>query len=65
VQFAAAPQADGGLDPGALEVQVERDQGEALLIEGDAQPIDLAAMGQQSPHPQRLVVEVGAGVAVR
>ena len=33
VQFAALPKADGELDPGTLEVNVQRDQGKAFLIE--------------------------------
>ena len=64
VQLAALGQADGELDPGPLEVQVEGDQGEALLIEGHPQFFDLAPVGQQFAHSQGLVVEVGPGMGV-
>ena len=45
-------------------MHVEGDQGEALLVEGTPQLVDLAPVGQQLAHPQRVVVEVAAGVAV-
>ena len=64
VQLAALAQANGELDPGPLEVEVERDQGEALLVEGDPQFFDFAAVGQQLAGAQGLVVEVGPGMAV-
>ena len=64
MELAALAQADGGFDPGALEVDVEGNQGEALLIDGDAQFVDLFAVGQQPAGPEGLVVEVGAGVGV-
>ena len=56
MQLAALAQADGGFDPGALEVDVERNQGEALLIDGDAQFVDFFAVGQQPAGPEGLVV---------
>ena len=64
VQLAAFGQTDCQLDPGALEVQVQGDQGEAFLISGNPHFVNFAAVGQQFAHPQRLVVEKGAGMAV-
>ena len=41
MQFAAFAETDGELDPGPFEVEIERDQGEALLVQFDAQFVDL------------------------
>ena len=64
VQFAAFAKANGDLDPGALEVDVQGDQGEALLIELPPQLVDFTAVGQQLAGAQRVVVEISPGVAV-
>ena len=64
VQFAALAKAEGHLEPGTLEVEIQGDEGEALLLEGGAELIDLAAVGQQFAHPQRFVVEEAASMAV-
>ena len=64
MQFAPFAQADGELDPGPLEMNVEGDQRQAFLIHQATQLVDLAAMGQQFAGAQWVVVEVTAGVAV-
>ena len=64
MQLAAFAQADGELDPGPLEVNVEGDQRQAFLIHQAAQLVDLAAMGQQFAGAQRVVVEVAAGIGL-
>jgi len=46
VQLSALAQAEGHLDPGALEMQVQGNEGEALLLKGGAEFVDLAAMAQ-------------------
>lgn len=62
VQFAALAKANGELDPGTFEMDVQGHQGQPFLIQLPAQFVDLAAMGQQLAHPQRLMVEVLAGL---
>lgn len=64
VQLAALAKAEGHLEPGTLEVEIQGDEGEALLLEGGAEFLDLAAVGQQFAHPQRFVVEEAASMAV-
>ena len=62
VEFAPFAQADGEFDPTAFEVNIQRDQGEPFGVELTPELVDLAAMGQQPAHPQRLMVEVAAGL---
>ena len=64
MQLATFAQADGELDPGPLEVNVEGDQRQPFLIHQTAQLVDLTAMGQQFAGAQWVVVEVTAGVGV-
>ena len=64
MQLAAFAQADGELDPGPFEVNVEGDQRQPFLIHQAPQLVDFTAMGQQFAGAQRVVVEVTAGVGV-
>lgn len=64
MQLAPLAQADGHFDPGTLQLQVEGNQGQAFLIQQATQLVDFPPVGQQFAHPQRVVVEVAAGMAV-
>ena len=60
VQLPPLADADGELDPGPLEMDVEGDQGQAFLIELPAEFVDLAAVSQQPASPQWIVIEIAA-----
>ena len=46
-------------------MQIEGNQGEPFLFEVTPQFVDFAAMGEEAPHPQWLVIEIPAGMGVR
>ena len=63
MEFASFAKADGELDPGALEVELQWNQGETFLIQVNPKLVDLTPMGEQAPDPQGVVVEVGPRMA--
>ena len=46
-------------------MQVEWNQGEPFFLEVTPQLVDFAAMGEEAPHPEGVVIEIAAGVGVR
>src|SRR5919106_550536 len=43
--------------PALVEIELERDHGHALTLDGDAQFVDLLLLQKQTPRPARLVLE--------
>ncbi len=64
MELASLGQPQRQLDPGALEVKVQGNQGQSLLLQGDAKFGDLAPVCQELSHPQGLVVEEPTRMAV-
>src|SRR5215471_4242780 len=55
-QLLAARERELDLYPAAAEVELRRDDGEALLGDGGRQPLDLAPVEQELPRPVGVVV---------
>src|SRR5258706_6173079 len=64
VELLAARQPQLDLGAAALEVDPQRDQGEALALDLAGDAVDLAAMEQQLAWASRLMIEIGAGLLV-
>ena len=64
MQLPTLAESDRELDPGPLQMDVERDERQSLLIHLSTPLVDFTSVGQKFAGPERIVVKKTAGVAV-